>query len=175
MKKTLAVAAAIIAILLPVLSLAQTAGTQDATQDATKSLEIARNMMLAAAGIGDDFKSFKGDFVMKDGSDNSYYQAKGIELGTESQYVIVKPDGKTVLAAIYKQKDNDDKTPIMAFTAFTGGIITLTGGKDFSVEQDKSLDDAKSLKYFLIVNTLKVASFTFDVESKEGTLLVTFQ
>ncbi len=171
MKKIIISLSTLFVLLFPALSYAQPVSNAEVT----RSLDMAKNMIKATTGLSDDFKNFKGDFVTKDKSDNSYFAAKDIDLGTESQYIVVKPSGTVLLAATYSPKNQNDKTPVMAFTAFTGGISTIAGGSDFSIEQDKSSSDTRSLRFFLMFKTLKVASFTFNTESKEGTLIVSVQ
>ncbi len=171
MKRTFGLIAILIIMLLPLFSQAQTSSSEDAS----KSLDIARSMLKAVTGLADDFKSFKGDSLFKDKNGNNYYRVINIDLGTDKQYVVVKANGTTVIVALYSQKDKDDKTPILAFASFTGGIITLTSTTNFSVDQDKSISDPKSLKYFLKINDTKIASFNLNTETKEGTLLVAMQ
>ncbi len=169
MKNTLIAIVAIIALFI-----SPTARAQDANSDAAKSLEVARNMVLAVSGLADDFKKYKDDFIKKDESGNAYYLIKDLQLGTDAQYVIVKPNGTTVIAAIYTGANKEDKSVAMAFAAFTGGIITLTGTKDFSVDADKS-SDKNTLKYFLKLKDTNVASFSYSPNDNEGLLLIAVQ
>lgn len=171
MKKTFILAAALVIMMLPLFSHAQVSSTS--TADAEKSLGWARNMIKAVTGLGDDFARFKGDFVQKDGSDNSYYGAKDLDVGTDTQFVILRAKGSTAYAAIYKGADKSDRGPAMAFAAFTGGIMTLSHG-DFTVKGDDTQPKG-TLKYYLIVKDTKVASFTFDINENSGTLLVAIQ
>jgi hypothetical protein len=169
MKKIL-VAITFIAVLMPHLSFGQ---ASSGTADAEKSLGMAREMLKSFSGITDDFKSFKGDFLMKDNSGNSYYEAKGLNIGADAQYVAVKTSGTVVLLATYKPKDKDDKDPTLAFTAFTGGIKALNN--ELNVENDKSASTGSSLKYYITAKDIKIASFTFDAGTREGTLIVAVQ
>ena len=172
MKQLFISVAFIFTLMLPALSHAQSK-SDDPT--VTKSLDIARNMIMAVSGLADDFKKYKGDFLMKDKSENAYYMIKDIDLGTDLQYVIVKPKGTTVIAAIYKNKSKDDKTVSMAFAAFTGGITTLTNGKDFTIVRDEATTNDGALKYFLKLKDTKIAAFSYDAKANEGTLLVAVQ
>jgi len=167
MKKSVILIVTIVAMAFPSLTRAQT--------DAEKSLDWARNMVKVTTGLANDFATFKGDFLQKDDSENSYYTAKDIDVGTTRQYVIITPKGSGRFAAIYVGADKDDKTPAMAFAAFTGGIITLNnGGGDLTVTHDDA-QPSGTLKYYLSVKGTKVASFTFDITENKGTLLVAWQ
>lgn len=172
MKKTIILTTLLFTLFAPVLSKAQSAPASQ--EDVTKSLEIARNIIKASTGLADDFVNYKGEFLQKDGSDNAYYTVKDIDVGTSTQYVVVRAKGGTIFAAIYTGKDKQDKGPILAFTAFTGGVITLRKNSDLSIVADDA--PAKgTLKYYLKIKDTKIASFTYDVEANKGTLLVAVQ
>jgi hypothetical protein len=173
MKRSLLLIALFGAFILPAkFSAAQTV----TAEDTEFSLNIARNILKAASGLTNDFANFKGDFLQKDeSSGNSYYSAKGLEMGTGSQFVVVKANGVVTYAVIFNPKDDNDKTPILAFTAFTGGIMTIRVNSDISVEQDPAGTQGTTLKYFLKAKDIKIASFSFDTSTKSGTLLVAIQ
>ncbi len=165
--------AALCLLLLPFCCSAQTSDSP--ADQAEFSLNIARNMLKAAGGLANDFVNFKGDFLQKDNSGNSYYAAKDIEIGTSSQYVILRSNGAYTYAAIFEPKDDNDKTPVLAFTAFTGGIMTIRQNTDISVVNDPVGTQGSTLKYYLMAKDMKIASFTFDTTTKSGTLLVAIQ
>jgi len=173
MKKAHLFIAALCLLLLPLCSIAQTADV--AAQQTEFSLNIARNILKAATGLSNDFADFKGDFLQKDDSGNSYYTVKDLEIGTSSQYVIMRANGAYTYAAIFKPKDDDDKTPILAFTAFTGGIMTIRQNTDIRVVEDSAGTQGSTIKYFLMAKDIKIASFSFDTGTKSGTLLVAIQ
>ncbi len=172
MKKAHLLIAALCLLILPFCSTAQ---TSDATAQAEKSLNIARNILKAAFGLTNDFSNFKGDFLQKDESGNSYYSVKDLEIGTSSQYVIMRANGAYTYAAIFEPKDENDNTPTLAFAAFTGGIITIRQNSDINVIEDPAGTQGSTLKYFLTAKDIKIASFTFDTSKKSGTLLVAVQ
>jgi hypothetical protein len=165
--------AALCMLIIPFCSSAQT--SESAKDDTEFSLNIARNILKAASGLSNDFANFKGDFLQKDDSGNSYYVAKDIDIGTSRQYVIMRANGAYTYAAIFEPKDDNDKTPILAFTAFTGGIAVIKENSDISVAQDPAGTQGSTLKYYLMAKDIKIASFTFDTGTKSGTLLVAIQ
>ena len=171
MKKIHLFIAAVCLLFIPLCSSAQTA-TAEATE---LSLNMARNMLKAAGGLTNDFANFKGDFLQKDNSGNSYYTVNGIEMGTNSQYVIMRANGAYTYAAIFEPKDDNDQTPTLAFAAFTGGIITIRKNTDINVVSDPAGTQGTTLKYFLMAKDIKIASFSFDTSTKSGTLLVAIQ
>jgi hypothetical protein len=173
MKKAHILIGALCLLILPLYSTAQ--GSDVSAAQTEFSLNIAKNILKAAGGLANDFANFKGDFLQKDGSGNSYYSVKDIEIGTSSQYVIMRANGAYTYAAIFEPKDDSDKTPILAFTAFTGGIITVRQNTDINVVQDSAGSQGTTLKYFLMAKDIKIASFTFDTGTKSGTLLVAIQ
>jgi len=173
MKKAHILIAALCLLIIPLCSTAQ--GSDVSAEQTEFSLNIARNILKAAGGLTDDFASFKGDFLQKDGSGNSYYSVKDIEIGTSSQYVIMRANGAYTYAAIFEPKDDSDKTPILAFTAFTGGIMTIRQNSDITVVSDPAGTQGSTLKYFLMAKDIKIASFSFDTSTKSGTLLVAIQ
>jgi len=162
-------------LIFPFFSKAQTADASTLADQTNKSLDIARNILKVAAGLSDDFAAYKGDFIQKDNSGNSYYAVKGFEIGTDSQYVIMRANGASTYAAIFDPKDGNDNTPTLAFAAFTGGIITIRQNNDITVEQDATASTGSTLKYYLKAKDIKIASFTFDTGTKSGTLLVAIQ
>jgi hypothetical protein len=172
MKKTFILIVAC-ALLVPLISNAQ--APQITASDTEFSLNIARNILKAATGLANDFADFKGDFLQKDGSNNSYYMVKDIDIGTSSQYVVVRANGAVTYAAVFDPKDENDKTPLLAFTAFTGGIIAIRPNTDITVEEDSAASQGSTLKYYLKAKDIKIASFTFDTGTKSGTLLVAVQ
>ena len=177
MKRSIILIATLCALIFPMAySNAQTSDASTITPaDVELSLNIARNILKAASGIANDFADFKGDFVRKSDSGNSWYMAKGLEMGTGLQYVIVRPNGGVSYAVIFNPKDESDKTPLIAFTAFVGGIITIRQNDDITVEQDPAGTQGTTIKYFLKAKDIKVASFSFDTGTKSGTLLVAIQ
>jgi hypothetical protein len=177
MKSTIILLALASVLIIPSVSKAQgtvVASTTTANPDVTLSLDIARNMLKAAKGITNNFADFKGDFLQKDGSGNSYYMVKDLNMNTETQFVVLRHGGDYTYAAVYKAKDDSDKIPVLAFTAFTGGITTLTDG-NFSVVKDSATQPANTLKYFLAIKGNKIASYSFNVDTKEGTFIVAIQ
>ncbi len=170
MKRSLFLIAAVLVLAFPIGSYAQSSA-----DDATKSLDMARNMIKVALGITDDFVKYKGDFLQKDDKGNSYYAVKDLDIGTNSQYVIIRANGGSTYAAIFEPKDADDKTPTLAFAAFTGGIITVRANSDINVVNDPAGTQGSTLKYFMMAKDIKIASFTFDTSTKSGTLLVAIQ
>jgi FlaG/FlaF family flagellin (archaellin) len=178
MKSTIILLALAGVLVFPALSRAQgpvpVAAKTIENADVTLSLEMARNMLKAGKGLTNSFADMKGDFLQKDDSGNSYYTVKDFNLNTDSQYVIQRTSGDYNFAAIFKQKDANDKIPMLAFTAFTGGIITVAGS-NFTVARDDAAQPASTLKYYLKVKDIKIASFTFNVDTKEGTFIVAVQ
>lgn len=142
--------------------------------DVTLSLEMARNMLKAGKGLTNNFADIKGDFLQKDDSGNSYYSVKEFNLNTDVQFVIQRSNGNYTYAAVFKSKNADDKLPVLAFTAFTGGIPTVSNS-NFTIVQDDAAQPAGILKYYLKVKDVKIASFTFNVNTKEGTFIVAVQ
>ena len=175
MKRSLLLLVTFCALAVPFFSNAQTSDGSTSAEMATKSLDMARNILKIAMGLTDDFAAYKGDFLQKDDSGNSYYAVKDFEIGTNSQYVIIRANGGSTYAAIFDPKDENDQTPTLAFAAFTGGIITIRKNNDISVEQDAAASTGSTLKYYLKAKDIKIASFTFDVSKKSGTLLVAIQ
>jgi len=173
MKRSHILIAALCLLMLPFISNAQASSSP--AEDTQLSLDIARNILKAARGLANDFADFKGDFLQKDDSGNSYYTVKDIEIGTSRQYVIMRANGAYTYAAIFEPKDDNDKTPTLAFTAFTGGIRIIQDNPDVTIVQDTEGTQGSKLKYFLKAKDIKIASFTFDVGTKSGTLLVAIQ
>src|SRR5258708_24089064 len=97
MKKSHILITALWLLILPLCSNAQTSTVADQTEF---SLNIARTILKAAGGLTNDFADYKGDFLQKDGSGNSYYMVKGLDIGTSSQYVIMRANGSYTYAAI---------------------------------------------------------------------------
>ena len=81
MKKSILLLVTLCAFAIPFYSSAQTSDCSTSTEQATKSLDMARKFLKIAAGLADDFAAYKGDFLQKDGSGNSYYQVKDFEIG----------------------------------------------------------------------------------------------
>lgn len=164
------------ALALPSSTIAQgvPADNNDKNSDLNVSLDIARNMIKSLRGLTNSFADFKGDFLQKDGSENSYYGVKNLDLHTDTHFVVLRHTGDYTYAAVYKPKDSDDKTPALAFAAFTGGISTV-GGSNFVIVEDKTSQSTGTLKYYLTIKDNKVASFTFNVAEKEGTFIVAIQ
>lgn len=146
----------------------------DKNSDLNVSLDMARNMIKVLRGLTNSFADFKGDFLQKDGSENSYYSVKDLDLHTDTHFVVLRHNGDYTYAAVYKPKDSDDKTPALAFAAFTGGITTV-GGSNFVIVEDSTGQPKGTLKYYLTIKNNKVASFTFDVANKQGTFIVAIQ
>ncbi len=160
----------LIIILLPVLAHGQGTMTGN-TEKVKKSLEIAREMLKAIEAMPDGFKSYKGEFSKKD-AEYSYYKAKDIDLSTDQQYVVENKSGALSFFATYKKKDKDDKTPILAFVAFTTGIGKVTDGKDYVVENAPYDSTSLDQTYYMNFKNARVATFTFNSVLKSGTFLV---
>ncbi|MEP6614085.1 MAG: hypothetical protein ABJA76_19415 [Mucilaginibacter sp.] len=163
------------ALAFPTLTNAQAApADNDKNSDLNVSLDMARNMIKVLGGLTNSFADFKGDFLQKDGSENSYYSVKNLEMNTDTHFVVMRHTGDYTYAAVYKPKDSGDKIPALAFAAFTGGISTI-GGSNFVIVEDSAAQPKGTLKYFLTIKGNKVASFTFDVANKTGTFIAAIQ
>jgi hypothetical protein len=165
-----------IALLQPVCSLAQEPGTVSGeTKNVQSSLGIAREMLKIIKELPDSFKTYKGGFAMKDEAGNSLYQANDTDLATNEQYVEVKKTGALVFMATWKKKDRMDKTPVLAFAAFTGGIMNVTDGMGYIVSNPITDSTTSELTYYLKTLGAKgeiIACFKFNPIFKESTLVV---
>jgi hypothetical protein len=139
-------------------------------KDGARSLEVAKNMLVAAHAITNYFADIKGDFVQKDAGDNAYYKANGPDLGADSQYVVIRANGDPAFIAIFK-----DDNAGHAFASFTAGIVVERQSDKFTVIKDDTMTQEGVLKYFLKLNDIKLASYTFDIGKKQGTFLVAIQ
>ncbi len=177
MKRTFILIITLTAMLFPVFSNAQSVPVKTNTDaDAAKGLDIANTMMKATLGLGDDFVKYKGDFLQKDASENSYYTVKELDMGASSQYVIVRKNGVSMFVSTFKGTDKEDKTPGIALTTFIGGIKTVSNNKDIVIIPDVSNNQSNDvIKYFLTVKDRKIASFTFNTVKNEGRMVVAFQ
>jgi hypothetical protein len=144
-------------------------------QQQVQSLTIARNMLKAVMGINNHFADFKGEFLQKDANESLYYKVKGLDLGASEQYVIVNSKGITMYVAIFKAKDVNDKSAILAFNAFAGGIMTVRQYADIGVKIEDAETKGGIIKYYLRTQGTKIAAFTFAPADNTGTLLVAVQ
>ena len=165
----------VVALLLPALVRGQEGTVSGSTEKVMKSLDIARAMVKVLKDMPDSFASYKGAFAQKDEIGNSLYRSSDTDLCTDQQFVEVKKSGACVFMATWRKKDKADKTPVLAFAAFTGGIMNVTDGMGYIVSNPITDSTTSELTYYLRtlgVNGEIVAMFKFNPIMKESTMIV---
>jgi hypothetical protein len=164
------------AFLLPLFAGAQELGTVSGeTKNVQSSLNIAREMLKIIKALPDSFSTYKGTQSIKDEAGNTLFKSDDTDLATDQQYVEVKKSGAHVFLATWKKKDKSDKTPVLAFAAFTGGIMNVTDGMGYIISNPVTDSATSELTYYLKtlgVNGEIIAIFKFNPIFKESTFLV---
>jgi hypothetical protein len=137
----------------------------------SRSMEIARAMLKAIQAQPDGFQRFKGEQDRRDGGD-IYYAAHDTDLYTSQQFVIAHAAGSTSFVATYKRKDKEDRIPILAFVAFTTGILTLPGGKEYTVENGEQDPATLDQPYYLKMKDVRMATFVYNPVLKQGVFTI---
>jgi|GEM_PF-2430449 len=151
---------------------AQTTFPDSINQMAEKSQQIAWNFFRLIGGNANHFSHYKGNLIEKLNSGISAYKVNELEpIGVDNEFIMVKPDGAT----FYWAHITGDETKLKEFyVAFTTGVSIYGNKNNLPVVSKRDLTSSTNDVgvYNLMVNDLKVGTFTEDKNKKTINIMI---
>lgn len=147
------------------------AATSTSEANAKASLEISRRIIVLVGDMVKGFPTSKGELLTTTDDGTKVYMVNDMEeMMAETQYIMIKSNGAAYYMANY---EGDVEKLTMSFTAFTGGITTLTKGSgDIVIEQDKAATSGDKLVFVMSIKGKRVGSYSLNVSTNTGTLII---
>lgn len=144
-------------------------------EDAQLSMTISRHILKLVNTLTKtkNLSPLKGELLSsnKDGS-KSYAVKEMDSIMATTQYILVKKGGTASYVATYS---GDVKLRTMSFSAFLKGVTAIARSEDeLVVVTDTKNSGGTKLAYIMKQKGVQVATYTLDLEKKEGILIVGF-